>query len=176
MVVASPDVVPARYLSGGIDLAKFKQIVRKGGGTAPRAYSVQPERRRPATAVATPRAPDSLRGPAGSASPRPTFYPGGVGSGGVVSRPQSARFNQRTSFMGPNQVHRIEHRIVHIVSPLVVCPPTPQSERTPHSLYTLLSLGHAQVLHPTHLQVVMRATCNSARGTRTTTSRPSPSS
>ena len=166
-------MIPARYLSGGIDLAKFKQIMRKD--TALRVYSLQPERRRPATAAVTPRAPVSPRGPAGS--PRPTFYPGGIGSGGGSgSRPQSARFNQRTSFMGPNQVHRIEHRIVHIVSPLVVCPPTPQSERTPHSLYTLLSLGHAQVLHPTHLQVVMRATCNSARGTRTTTSRPSPSS
>lgn len=141
MVVASPDVVPARYLSGGIDLAKFKQIVRKGGGTAPRAYSVQPERRRPATAVATPRAPDSLRGPAGSASPRPTFYPGGVGSGGVVSRPQSARFNQRTSFMGPNQVHiivlrivhRIVHHIVHIGSCHVTCMAPNSAGRTPLS-------------------------------------------
>ena len=26
--------IPAGYLAGGIDLAKFKQIVRKGGGTA----------------------------------------------------------------------------------------------------------------------------------------------
>ena len=126
-------MIPARYLSGGIDLAKFKQIMRKG--TAPRVYSLQPERRRPATAAATPRAPVSPRGPAGS--PRPTFYPGGIGSGGGSgSRPQSARFNQRTSFMGPNQVHRIEHRIVHIVSPLVVCPPTPQTTLSLHSPFT----------------------------------------
>ena len=130
-------MIPARYLSGGIDLAKFKQIMRKG--TAPRVYSLQPERRRPATAAATPRAPVSPRGPAGS--PRPTFYPGGVGSGGVVSRPQSARFNQRTSFMGPNQVHiivlrivhRIVHHIVHIGSCHVTCMAPNSAGRTPLS-------------------------------------------
>ena len=96
-------------LAGGIDLAKFKQIVRKSGVTAPRVYALPSERQRPATAAVTPSAPVSPRppavaprGPAGS--PRPTFYPGGIGRGGGGFRPQSARFSQRASVMGPNQV------------------------------------------------------------------------
>ena len=95
-------------LAGGIDLAKFKQIVRKSGVTAPRVYALPSERQRPATAAVTPSAPVSPRppvaprGPAGS--PRHTFYPGGIGRGGGGFRPQSARFSQRASFMGPNQV------------------------------------------------------------------------
>ena len=101
-VTSSDRQIPAGYLAGGIDLAKFKQIVRKGGGTTPRVYSLPFERQRPATAAVTPRPPVAPRGPAGS--PRATFYPGGIGRGGGGFRPQSARFSQRASFMGPNQV------------------------------------------------------------------------
>ena len=132
--------IPAGYLAGGIDLAKFKQIVRKGGVTEPRVYALPSERQRPATAAVTPSAPVSPRppvaprGPAGS--PRATFYPGGIGRGGGGFRPQSASFSQRTSFMGPNQVHdrlgkahRMLHRIVHRTRIV-------QSERAHTTLYS----------------------------------------
>ena len=167
------------------------------------------ERQRPATAAVTPRPPVAPRGPAGS--PRATFYPGGIGRGGGGFRPQSASFSQRTSFMGPNQVHRIgkrasrrnscdvaSHSASHAHSAIFSpgCAGQQLCRASAHhslqqkvgspSILLSLSLSlysfspeadrpiyrrpQAQVPH-THIQEPMRATCSSARGTRTPASR-----